>query len=154
MIVYDLECGDGHRFEGWFASKSDFVAQGERGLVSCPTCGVQEVRRIPSITRFNSGAIEPKEKSAPAQPAEFAGKDPAAIAQILYSRFVDEMLQKSEDVGKALPGGSTQDSSPRKRRLARSRGEATNEEQRGHCQDEGICRVASPGCPPPGLDWN
>jgi hypothetical protein len=142
MIVYDLECGDGHRFEGWFASKSDFVAQGERGLVSCPTCGVQEVRRIPSITRFNSGAIEPKEKSAPAQPAEFAGKDPAAIAQILYSRFVDEMLQKSEDVGRAFPAEA--------RRIhnqeapARSiRGQATDEE---HAQllEEGISVLRLP----------
>jgi hypothetical protein len=31
------------------------------------------------------------------------GKDPFAIAQMLYSRMLDEMLTKSEDVGKAFP---------------------------------------------------
>jgi hypothetical protein len=142
MIVYDLECGGGHRFEGWFASKTDFAAQSERGLVGCPKCGVQEVRRIPSVTRFNSGAIEPQEKVAPAQPAEFAGKDPAAIAQILYARFVDEMLQKSEDVGRAFPVEA--------RRIhnqeapARSiRGQATDEEH-AELLDEGIAVLRLP----------
>jgi len=142
MIVYDLECGGGHRFEGWFASKTDFCAQSERGLVSCPQCGAQQVRRIPSVTRFNSGAIEPQEKAAPAQPAEFAGKDPAAIAQILYARLVDEMLQKSEDVGRAFPDEA--------RRIhnqeapARSiRGQATNEEH-AELLDEGIAVLRLP----------
>lgn len=142
MIVYDLECGGGHRFEGWFASKNDFAGQSERGLVSCPKCGAQEVRRIPSVTRFNSGAIEPQEKAPAAQPAEFAGKDPAAIAQILYSRLVDEMLQKSEDVGRAFPEEA--------RRIhnqeapARSiRGQATHEEH-AELLDEGIAVLRLP----------
>lgn len=142
MIVYDLECGGGHRFEGWFASKDDFSAQSERGLVSCPTCGAQQVRRVPSVTRFNSGAIEPQPVKQPAAPAEFAGKDPAAIAQILYSRLVDEMLQKSEDVGTAFPDEA--------RRIhyqeapARSiRGQATNEEH-AELLDEGIAVLRLP----------
>ncbi|MGF2075719.1 DUF1178 family protein, partial [Enterococcus casseliflavus] len=86
--VYDLECGSGHRFEGWFASADDFTGQSGKGYVSCPQCGVQQIRRVPSVTRFNSGAIESQEKPA-AQPPALAGKDPAAIAQVLYSRLVD-----------------------------------------------------------------
>jgi len=31
------------------------------------------------------------------------GKDPFAIAQMLYSRMLDELLTKSEDVGKEFP---------------------------------------------------
>ena len=31
------------------------------------------------------------------------GKDPFAIAQMLYSRMLDELLTKTEDVGKAFP---------------------------------------------------
>ena len=141
MIVYDLECGDGHRFEGWFASKDEFVAQSERGLVSCPKCGVQEVRRVPSVTRFNSGAIETQEKPAP-PPAELAGKDPAAIAQILYSKLIDEMLQKSEDVGRAFPEEARKihyQEAP-----ARSiRGQATHEEH-AELVDEGIAVLRFP----------
>ena len=142
MIVYDLECGGGHRFEGWFASKNDFTGQSERGLVSCPKCGEQDVRRIPSVTRFNSGAIEPREKAAPAPPAEFAGKDPAAIAQILYSRFVDEMLQKSEDVGRAFPAEARKIHN--QEAPARSiRGQATDEEH-AELLDEGISVLRLP----------
>jgi hypothetical protein len=31
------------------------------------------------------------------------GKDPFAIAQMLYSRMLDELLTKTEDVGKQFP---------------------------------------------------
>ena len=34
MIVFDLSCDFGHRFEGWFGSSSDFADQLERGLVT------------------------------------------------------------------------------------------------------------------------
>jgi hypothetical protein len=98
MKIFDLQCVAGHRFEGWFASGDDFAAQRGRGLVGCPTCGGLEVERIPSATRFNTGA-----------PAPVAGKpekgeaDPFAIAQKLYSRMLDELLTRSEDVGSAFP---------------------------------------------------
>ncbi len=101
MIVFDLQCGSGHRFEGWFASADDFASQKERGLVGCPSCGAQDIDRLPSATRFNAGLpapAEPKKDSA-----EPASKDPVALAQILYSRMLDEMLRKSEDVGEAFP---------------------------------------------------
>jgi hypothetical protein len=47
MIVYDLSCELGHRFEGWFASSEDFVAQREGGLVACPQCGSDTVEKAP-----------------------------------------------------------------------------------------------------------
>ena len=47
MIVFDLACADGHRFEGWFASSDDFAAQSARGLVGCPLCGSQQVSKAP-----------------------------------------------------------------------------------------------------------
>ncbi len=47
MIVYDLSCEQGHRFEGWFGSSEDFASQQERGLVSCPTCGTENVTKAP-----------------------------------------------------------------------------------------------------------
>ncbi|PKP89585.1 MAG: DUF1178 domain-containing protein, partial [Alphaproteobacteria bacterium HGW-Alphaproteobacteria-15] len=39
MIVFDLSCADGHRFEGWFGSSTDFEEQCARGLLTCPACG-------------------------------------------------------------------------------------------------------------------
>ena len=47
MIVYDLCCREGHRFEGWFASSDDYAAQREAGLVGCPQCGSDEVVKAP-----------------------------------------------------------------------------------------------------------
>lgn len=107
MIVFDLLCAQGHRFEGWFASAGDFASQKERRLLECPSCGSVEVRRVPSAARVNLGASLPKDSSkeqgAPAKTPEMEGKDPFAIAQMLYSRMLDEMLTKSEDVGQAFP---------------------------------------------------
>jgi len=47
MIVFDLSCDSGHRFEGWFGSSGDFVSQQARGLVSCPQCGSAAVEKAP-----------------------------------------------------------------------------------------------------------
>lgn len=47
MIVFDLCCVHGHRFEGWFRSSEDFVSQRETGLLCCAQCGVVEVDKAP-----------------------------------------------------------------------------------------------------------
>jgi hypothetical protein len=101
MIVYDLHCKAGHRFEGWFGSAKDFESQKKRGLLSCPTCGDTGIERGLSAPRLNMGAEEPKK--APQKTPDMEGKDPFAMAQILYSRMLDEILTKSEDVGAKFP---------------------------------------------------
>ena len=110
MIVFDLLCAGGHRFEGWFNSAEDFASQKKRRLLSCPTCDSASVARVPSATRANLGAQPPKEAprpsakpGAPARTPEMEGKDPFAIAQMLYSKMLDELLTKTEDVGKEFP---------------------------------------------------
>ena len=47
MIVFDLRCAHGHRFEGWFGSSDDYASQQTRGLVTCPQCGSAEVEKAP-----------------------------------------------------------------------------------------------------------
>jgi len=47
MIVYDLSCCEGHRFEGWFGSSGDFEDQRARGLLCCPSCGTADVTKAP-----------------------------------------------------------------------------------------------------------
>lgn len=98
MIVYDLKCGAGHRFEGWFASADDFSSQKERQILNCPTCADAQIERMPSATRINVGAVE-----RPPAPAESENRDALAIAQVLYSKMLDELLAKSEDVGNRFP---------------------------------------------------
>lgn len=48
MIVYDLQCSKGHRFEGWFDNLEAFETQKEEGLLSCPLCEDTDVLRVPS----------------------------------------------------------------------------------------------------------
>ena len=47
MIVFDLSCTEGHRFEGWFGSSGDFEDQRARGLLACPACGASDVSKAP-----------------------------------------------------------------------------------------------------------
>ena len=133
MIVFDLLCGAGHRFEGWFGSADDFAAQRDRKLLSCPACGSGQVSKVPSATRSNLGATEP---ARPAKTPQMEGKDPFAIAQMLYSKMLDELFTKSEDVGREFPAEARRifyEQAP-----ARViRGQATNEEHQ-ELVDEGI----------------
>ena len=140
MIVFDLLCGGGHRFEGWFGSAADFASQKDRRLLACPSCGSDSVERVPSASRVNLGAPAPKPRPAKpdqSQPTpEMQGKDAFAIAQMLYSRMLDEMLTKSEDVGKQFSAEARkifyQEAPARP-----IRGEAT-QEQHDELVDEGI----------------
>ena len=45
MIVFDLKCAEAHVFEAWFGSSDDYATQRERGFVSCPLCGSQQVEK-------------------------------------------------------------------------------------------------------------
>jgi len=139
MIVFDLHCKDGHRFEGWFGSAKDFASQKKRGLLSCPACGDGTISRGLSAPRLNMGAQEPKKKQLPVplqKTPDMEGRDPFAVAQILYSRMLDEILTKSEDVGAKFPEEARKiyyNESPGRA----IRGQATKEEH-DSLVDEGI----------------
>lgn len=53
MIVYDLCCGAGHGFEGWFRSAEEFESQRASAMVECPFCSDTQVTRRPSASRVN-----------------------------------------------------------------------------------------------------
>ena len=103
MIVFDLLCSGGHRFEGWFGSADDYTAQKEKRLLSCPVCGAAGVERVPSAARLNFGAAEPATPKPDPTAARMEGKDPFSIAQMLYSRMLDELLANTEEVGARFP---------------------------------------------------
>jgi len=48
MIVLDLICGNGHRFEGWFASIDAYEAQLAQAQLACPHCADAAIVRLPS----------------------------------------------------------------------------------------------------------
>ena len=97
MIVFDLSCPDGHRFEGWFASSEDFAAQSARGLVSCPQCGSQQVNKAPmapAVPRKGNRRSEAKQ-------AVSNGPMPPEVAEALHhlARAQAQALEKSTWVG-------------------------------------------------------
>jgi hypothetical protein len=91
MKVLDLQCPDGHRFEGWFASADDFESQLTRKLVECPMCGATDVSRVPSAPRLNlSSATEASATPASQQAAQWQGR---------ALRVLREVFEKTENVG-------------------------------------------------------
>lgn len=78
MIVYDLTCAIGHRFESWFKSAAAFDAQQREGVVSCPFCGNREVGKAPMAPRVARGAPAPvaeRQAAAGSEPAPAAAAD-------------------------------------------------------------------------------
>ena len=155
MIVFDLLCSTGHRFEGWFGSATDYESQRARKLLTCPKCDSAKVERVPSAARLNFGAQPPAPKpqvpaKAPQKTAEMEGKDPFAIAQMLYSKMLDELLTKTEDVGTAFPDEARKifygESSERA-----IRGQAT-QEQHDELVEEGIPVARFPFPKPEGMN--
>ena len=73
MIVFDLSCEDGHRFEAWFRSSSAFEDQSGKGLLMCPHCGSGAVTKAPMAP-----AVPAKGNARPAAPAK---AEPEATSQ-------------------------------------------------------------------------
>ena len=48
MIAFDLQCENGHVFEGWFEDLKSYEKQKKQGMIACPVCNEISVSRIPS----------------------------------------------------------------------------------------------------------
>jgi hypothetical protein len=53
MIVFNLACKSGHRFEGWFRSSAAYVAQRAQAQVHCPVCESVEIEKLLTAPRLN-----------------------------------------------------------------------------------------------------
>ncbi len=84
MIVFDLKCDQGHAFEGWFDGLKDLETQLKKGLVSCPVCGSEQVRRVPSAFAISKGRGQ---------------ADHAKAAKLLGQSLQRYFMENFEDVG-------------------------------------------------------
>jgi hypothetical protein len=95
MIVFNLSCDKGHRFEGWFGSTDDFAVQVKGGSIACPLCGSLDIARQPSAPYVSTrGGKLPQEP----QPVMVAN-----AARLLHKKFIEYVLQNTEDVGRRFP---------------------------------------------------
>ncbi|MES2538309.1 MAG: DUF1178 family protein [Pseudomonadota bacterium] len=93
MKVYNLSCDQSHRFEGWFSSEEDFIAQSARSLIECPLCSNRNISKLPSAPHLNLGAAQ-----APAPPQPKQEND----ANRLHARWLEaarQVLANTDDVG-------------------------------------------------------
>jgi hypothetical protein len=110
MIHYDLRCGDGHVFDGWFKSSAAFDTQALAGLVECPMCGGTAITRALMAPRLSKNtpapalALPPKaepDKAVVAPEAMAVGGVPALPDQVraVLQRIRAEVEQKCDYVG-------------------------------------------------------
>ena len=92
MIHYQLRCGAGHAFDGWFRDSAAFADQASRSLVSCPACGGTDVARAlmaPAVRRGRSRAAPAQVEATPGPPAA-----PQAVAGGALPDQMRAMLQR------------------------------------------------------------
>ena len=123
MIVFDLKCRNGHQFEAWFNSASNFERLRKAGHVACAICGSSRVERAVVAPRISTSKKKAKgeskavvaenatEKPAPAKggltgPGRYA-TDPAAAKATDLMKQLSELrvqIEKNCDyVGKRFP---------------------------------------------------
>jgi hypothetical protein len=88
MIAYDLQCRNGHQFEGWFEDSQAFDDQKKQGMIACPVCEDTGVFKVPSTF-----AIKGSTGTLPMDP-----NDSAQMAA-LGKKIVDYVHNNFDNVG-------------------------------------------------------
>jgi hypothetical protein len=88
MIAYDLQCSNGHQFEGWFEDSASFDRQNRQGLVSCPVCEDSVISKLPSTFAIKGTSGASALKSG----------DPEALAA-LGKQIADYVENNFDNVG-------------------------------------------------------
>jgi hypothetical protein len=125
MKVYNLACPLDHRFEGWFASEEDCLAQQDKGMLACPICDSTEITRMPSAPHIakssSSKDIPTSTELTVANPAAtdnsgvsgaltgdvvaLTGSDHSQLeaqVQAAFLKGMRELMGSSEDVGSSF----------------------------------------------------
>lgn len=116
LKVFDLQCTNGHVFEGWFTSHDNYQEQRESGFLRCPVCDSAELTKKLSAPRLNlshlksdtraSRSTEQEETSAGsssgsnnASPVASPGTADLASLQAEMLRKFKDIVRNSDDVG-------------------------------------------------------
>jgi hypothetical protein len=97
MIVFDLRCADGHRFESWFQSGAVFDRQQAEGAIECPLCGSHAIAKAPMAPHVAHAGEGAAEKEAPA-----GGGPPAEMLEALR-RLRRHIEENCDYVGRTFP---------------------------------------------------
>lgn len=105
MIHYQLRCGQGHEFDGWYKDSAAFETLARARLLECPHCGDQGVVRAlmaPAVAtdrRPEPPAPAPAPVASPPQPpGAVGGKMPDQVRAMLQ-RLRSEVERNCDYVG-------------------------------------------------------
>ena len=138
MIAYDLQCVNGHAFEGWFEDSEAYQTQKKKKLIACPACDTTQVSRIPSTFAIKSSPI-PKKESLEEENLKKVGKE---IVDFVEKNFDDVGCDFAKEALKIHYGVEE----PRN-----IRGVSTKEEEK-MLKEEGINFLKIPMPAPPDTD--
>jgi len=103
MIVFNLTCGNDHRFEGWFASAADFERQQQATELNCPLCGNTTVNKGLHAPYVNTGgALQLPQGDKPAH-ASPTMPDQYVNIGAEVNRMIEHLIANTEDVGNEFP---------------------------------------------------
>jgi hypothetical protein len=95
MIIYDLTCDADHQFEGWFKNPEDFSDQLKSGLISCPICASQKIKKLPTASYIGKSSANQQTEQ---RKSALANKNSLDVINKLHD-FVEKNF---EDVGSAF----------------------------------------------------
>ncbi len=111
MKVYNLACPLNHRFEGWFASEEDCLAQQDKGMLACPVCDSTDISRMPSAPRIAKSSSselvisQDDHGQLSGDVVALTGNDHShleAQVQAAFLKGMRELMGRSEDVGSSF----------------------------------------------------
>ena len=167
MIKYQLICDQNHEFEGWFQASAAFDAQAESGLLRCPLCDSDQVKRSLMTPNLASPkrrkAIEPPLADPAPKPADPAPANPTLLQQLVpsikseqaqaFGAALAELRQLQQKITKDCRDvGDNFAEEARKIHYGEAEAEGiygwTTHEEREALEDEGIDVLDMPWLPP------
>lgn len=153
LKVFDLQCEQGHLFEGWFGSHEDYDSQQSRGMLTCPMCQSAKIEKRLSAPRLNVGHFDTEARASEgAKPVSTvtreamltASPEALQLAQIQAAimQQMRELVRNTENVGASFAQEARRihEGESEERPI---RGIATPEEREALIED-GIAVVALP----------
>ncbi|MBK8908408.1 MAG: DUF1178 family protein [Rhodospirillales bacterium] len=112
MIVFDIDCSQGHRFEAWFRNSAAFEQQAAEGEVACPFCGDAAVVKAPMAPHIatssrggrDHGQRQEGEGSESSSPAA-SGSPPLRheALRVALEQLRRHVVSTCDDVGDRFP---------------------------------------------------